>query len=179
MALLGPLGILFWVGLALFAAGHMLFWPVLAKYGGLERTKTLFVVFDNDSPMNAPDAKPDRWRFRIGVYLIGFGLVTFYSGLSTGEAQELRVCRNACIRQSLWGGYFAPSLTEKTPAGKPLRACWCIGPVGSVELQQDSLPFPPQLAPPGLARSAASPSTLPSAPPASSALRAQPAPSHS
>ena len=150
MELTGPAGILFWVGLLMFGIGNALAWTMISKYGGLDRTKTLFVVFDDESPMKAPSAKADRWRFRVGVYLIGFGLVTFYTGMSTGELRELQVCRRECQKAGYWGGAFAPSQQASsassvpTPAlgpygPSPNRACWCASPQGSVELPPESL----------------------------------------
>ena len=135
MPLTGPFGILFWVAVVQLAIGNWLVFTMLSKHGGLDRTKTLFVVFDPDSPMKADAAKSDRWRFRIGVYMVGFGLMTFYTALSTGDQRELQICQTACRREGYGGGQFAPS-QKQAPGAQPQRACWCIGPAGSIELEQ-------------------------------------------
>jgi hypothetical protein len=140
MPLLGPLGILFWAGLAIFGAGHALFWPVLAKYGGIERTKMLSVIFDEDSPMRRPENRPDRMRFRVSVFLIGIGLMTFYTSLSVGEGRELRVCQRKCLAEGHFGGYFAPSEHAKA-MGRVERGCYCkTNEGGTVELLQPKIP---------------------------------------
>lgn len=140
MSLLGPLGILFWLGLAIFGAGHALFWPVLAKHGGLERTKMLSVIFDEDSPMRRPEHRSDRIRFRVAVFLIGIGLMTFYTSLSVGEGRELRVCQQKCLAEGHFGGYFAPSELAKAK-GRRERGCYCkTAEGGTVELRQPTIP---------------------------------------
>jgi len=133
MPLLGPFGLLFFVGLALFFAGNAVVWSLLGRYGGLDRSRTLFVVFDPDSPMKAPSARTDRRRFRFGVYTVGFGLLTFYTALSVGDARELRVCVDQCHRAGYAGGRFGPSTKPGSPTPAP-RACFCVTPAGSVEL---------------------------------------------
>lgn len=141
MPLLGPLGILFFFGLALVGLGNWLFFTALARHDGLRRERVLFVVFDPDSPMKRPEAKADRIRLRVGAYLIGFGLVTFYTAMSTGDQRELMVCSDRCHRAGYLGGRFGLSETMG-PSGRPLRACFCVGPAGSVELKQEPLPLP-------------------------------------
>ena len=140
MQLLGPLGILFWVGLAIFAVGHGLFWPVLAKHGGLAREKMLSVIFDEDSPMRKPEARADRLRFRIAVFLIGIGLMTFYTSLSVGPDRELRVCQQRCLTAGHFGGFFAPSELAKQ-RGRDERGCFCkTQDGGTTELAQPEIP---------------------------------------
>jgi hypothetical protein len=153
MPLLGPLGILFWAGLAIFGAGHALFWPVLAKHGGLERTKMLSIIFDEDSPMRRPEHRADRVRFRVSVFLIGIGLMTFYTSLSVGEGRELRVCQQKCLAEGHFGGYFAPSENAKAK-GKVQRGCYCkTNEGGAVELLQPTIPGLTDPTPPSSARS--------------------------
>lgn len=144
MALLGPLGILFWAGLAIFAVGHALFWPVLSKHGGLTRETMLDVIFDEDSPMRRPEAKADRWRFRIAVFLIGIGLMTFYTSLSVGENRELKVCQKACLNAGHYAGYFAPSEIARAE-GRVERGCFCKTMAGgTAEIPPTKLPdIPP------------------------------------
>lgn len=141
MPLLGPLGILFFAGLALIGVGNWLFFRTLARHDGLRRDRMLFVIFDPESPMKRPEARRDRLKFGLGAYLIGFGLVTFYTALSTGDERELYVCVDRCHRAGYVGGRFGPS-EAKAPSGRPLRACYCVGPAGSVELRQEPLPLP-------------------------------------
>jgi hypothetical protein len=142
MPLLGPLGIFFFAGLALVAAGNWLAFRALARHDGLRRERVLFVVLDPESPLKRPEARRDRFRFRLGVYLVGFGLVTFYTALSTGDERERQVCSDRCHRAGYLGGRFGPSATEFDGAGRPRRACFCVGPAGSVELKQTPLPLP-------------------------------------
>jgi hypothetical protein len=146
MPLLGPLGILFFVGLALCGVGNLLAFRAIARHDGLRRERMLFVIFDPESPMQRPEARADRRKFRLGVFLIGFGLVTFYTALSTGDERELRVCVDRCHRAGYVGGRFGES-GEPSPSGRRLRACYCVGPAGSVELKQDRLPLSPSASP--------------------------------
>lgn len=143
LELLGPFGILFFAGLALWALGFLIVWRMLAKHGGLDRQKTLHVVFDDDSPMKAPEAKGDRMTFRIGVFMGAIGLMTLFTGISVGDARELRVCVQKCQLAGYVGGKFAPSAIDKDPSGKPRRGCFCTTPTGSIELQRDQLPSVP------------------------------------
>src|SRR4051812_5722717 len=99
MPLTGPLGILFWVAVVQLAIGNWMVFTRLARHGGLERTKTLSVVFDEDSPLKT---SPGDYRiFTLGVFMIGFGLVTFYTALSTGDQRELYLCQTACRKEGL------------------------------------------------------------------------------
>jgi hypothetical protein len=142
MPLLGPLGILFFAGLAFVALGNYFAFTALARHDGLRRDRLLFVVLDPESPMKQPAARRDRQKFRVGVYLIGFGLVTFYTALSTGDERERAVCSDRCHRAGYLGGRFGPSATNVGPSGGPARACYCVTPTGSVELKQAPLPLP-------------------------------------
>jgi hypothetical protein len=146
MPLLGPLGILFFAGLALCGVGNLLAFRAIARHDGLRRERMLFVIFDPESPMQRPEARADRRKFRLGVFLIGIGLVTFYTALSTGDERELRVCVDRCHRAGYVGGRFGEA-GERAPSGRPLRACYCVGPAGSVELKQDRLPLSPSASP--------------------------------
>ena len=140
MSLLGPLGILFWVGLAIFAVGHALFWPVLAKHGGLARETMLSVIFDEGSSMRRPEHRGDRVRFRVAVFLIGIGLMTFYTSLSVGDDRELRVCRQRCLSDGYFAGHFAASDRAKS-LGRTERGCFCKTAAGAVvELEQRAVP---------------------------------------
>ncbi len=150
MPMLGPLGILFFAGLALVGAGNWLAFRALARHDGLRRERMLFVVFDPESPMKQPGARADRRRFRVGVYLIAIGIVTFYTALTTGDDRELRVCVDRCHRAGYIGGRFGES-EARAPSGRPLRGCFCVGPAGSVELKQAPLPLPPGAAPSNVA----------------------------
>lgn len=144
MELLGVGGILFWAGLVMFAAGQACVWTRVAKYGGLDKMKTLSVVFDEESPMKRPENRGDRMIFRAGVFLVAFGLMTTFSGVTAGDQRALVVCANACRREGFQGGRFAPSGSEKDPSGRPLRACWCVGAAGSSELPQGKM-LPPSM----------------------------------
>lgn len=155
MDLWGPLGLLFLIGIAQYGAGFALAWVMLGRHGGLDRSKTLFVAFDEESPMKRPEHAGDRRVFRVGIFLMAFGCFTIFSGLSGGDRRELAVCAKACVREGFKAGAFAPSQSEKDAAGKPIRACWCLGPAGSVELPQSQVllvPGLPQPAPSGSAR---------------------------
>ncbi len=140
MALLGPFGILFFVGLAMFFGGAVVVFSMLGRYGGLERTKTLDVVFAEESAMRRPEARADRVKFRAGVFVAGFGLMTLFTALTVGEASELRVCNRRCLQKGLGRGVFAPSAVDKDAHGRPLRGCWCVSPRGSSELRPEPLP---------------------------------------
>lgn len=140
MELLGPFGILFWVGLAVWVAASAALFVVLGKHGGLDRSRTLSVVFDDDSPMKAPGARRDRWVFRVSLFVGGFGLMTLFTGLSVGDARDLRVCTQRCQQKGYFVGRFAPSEVDKTPSGKPVRGCFCVGPAGSQELRAEPPP---------------------------------------
>lgn len=142
MELLGPFGVLFWVGLAVWGAAGAALFVILGKYGGLDRSKTLSVVFDEDSPMKAPGARRDRLIFRASLFIGGFGLMTLFTGLSVGDARDLRVCTQRCQQKGFAVGRFAPSEVDKTPSGKPVRGCFCVGPAGSQELRPE---LPPAL----------------------------------
>jgi len=140
MDLLGFGGGLFFGGIALFWAGLGLVWTRLARYDGLDKTKTLHVVFDADSPMKRPENRRDRMLFRAGVFVAGFGAMTIFTGITTGDQRELGVCVQACRREGFYGGHFAPSGIEKRPGTDlPLRGCWCVGAAGSAELPQARL----------------------------------------
>jgi hypothetical protein len=140
MPLLGPLGILFWVGLAIFAVGHLLFWPVLAKHGGLTRETMLDVIFDEASPMRRPEHRADRLRFRASIFVIGIGLLTFYTALSVGTDRELKVCQQRCLAEGHFAGYFAPSELARAQ-GREARGCYCkTATGGTIEIAQPSLP---------------------------------------
>ncbi len=140
MELLGPFGVLFWVGLVVWLGAGAALFVVIGKYGGLDRTKTLSVVFDEDSPMKAPGARRDRWIFRVSVFVGGFGLMTLFTGLSVGDARDLRVCTQRCQQAGYLRGKFAPSEVDKLPSGKPMRGCFCVGPDGTRELPHQELP---------------------------------------
>ena len=75
MTLLGPFGLLFAAGAAMYAAGFWLVYKMLGRHGGLDRSRTLSVVFGEDSPMKRPEARGDRMRFRAGVFLMAFGVI--------------------------------------------------------------------------------------------------------
>ena len=137
MPLLGFFGILFWAGIAMWIAGFIVVYRLLAKHGGLDRGRTLDVVFGEDSPMKRPEAGHDRMFFRIGVFVMGFGLMTLFSGISVGEERELRVCVMACRHRGFMTGRFAPSEVDRDASGKPLRGCFCVSPTGSAELRRD------------------------------------------
>lgn len=140
MDLLGFGGGLFLLGIAMFWAGLGLVWWQLGRHGGLDKTRTLHVMFDDSSPMRRPENRRDRTLFRAGVFLAGLGMVTIYTGVSTGDQRELAVCNQACRRDGYWGGRFAPSATERQGnSNRPQRACWCVGPAGSVEIPQANL----------------------------------------
>jgi hypothetical protein len=145
MPLLGAFGWFFFAGLAMFALGHLLFWTTLARHDGLDRSRTMHVVFDDDSPMKRPENRRDRLLFRAGVFLIAMGLMTFFTALSVGDERELRLCTQKCHERGQ-NGRFAPSGTVRDAAGQPVRACWCVSATGSTELPQETLP---PLAPPG------------------------------
>jgi hypothetical protein len=141
MDLLGVGGVLFWLGIVMFLGGVRLAWKMLERHGGLDRSRTLQVAFDDDSPMKKPGAGRDRPLFLGGVFLAGFGLINLFTGVTTGTEREQAVCGRSCRQKGYWGGRFAPSATEKVPeTGQPQRACWCVGPAGSVELPQQSAP---------------------------------------
>lgn len=141
MDLLGVGGILFWLGLLMFFGGFRLVWTRLERHGGLDRTQTLHVVFDEDSPMKRPEHARDRNIFRAGIFLAGFGLMNVFTAVTVGEQHELAVCGQNCRRQGHWGGRFAPSTRDRIPGtDTPQRACWCVGPAGSVELPPMGLP---------------------------------------
>ena len=133
-------GALFWAGFALIAIGGALVGTVLSRHGGLDRTRTLSVVFSDTSPMRTVPG--DRLRFRVGVFLIGFGMINLFSALSVGEGRELRVCGDLCRLSGHGAGHFAPSDSEKDGVGQPLRACWCATPTGSIELRPPGHPKP-------------------------------------
>ncbi len=144
MDLLGVGGILFWLGIAMSAVGVRLAWAMVARHGGLDRTQTLHVIFDDESPMKRPEHRGDRVRFRAGVILAALGLVNLFTGVTTGAEREQAVCGRTCRRQGHWGGRFAPSAKERIPGTDlPQRACWCVGPAGSIELPPLGLPPSP------------------------------------
>lgn len=140
LELLGPFGILFFVGLAMFFGGAGTMFVILGRYGGLDRSRTLSVVFDDDSTMKKPGARGDRIKFRIGVFVAAFGMMTLFTGLSVGDARELRVCDRRCMLKGLGRGAFAPSGVDKDAKGKPLRGCFCVSAAGSTELRPEALP---------------------------------------
>lgn len=133
-------GALFWAGFALIAIGGTLVGMILSRHGGLERARTLSVVFSDDSPMRAVPG--DRTKFRVGVFVIGFGMINVFSALSVGEGREQRVCGDLCRLSGHGSGRFAPSEIDKDAAGAPLRACWCATPTGSIELRPARPPTP-------------------------------------
>lgn len=146
MELLGIGGILFWTGLLMCTGGFSLVWMTLARHHGLERSRTLQVIFDEDSPMKRPEHRRDRMLFRVGVFVAGFGVMNVFTALSLGEDRERAVCNRTCQRQGYLGGRFAPSTSEKDPkTHRPQRACWCVGPAGSLELPPAGLPFVPPI----------------------------------
>lgn len=139
MDLLGPFGGLFWLGLLMIGGGFTLAYRTVARHGGLDRTKTLHVIFDDDSPMKRPEAGSDHRRFLAGVFIAAFGLVNLFTGVTTGDMRERAVCAQACRREGFPAGGFGPSAVERRPDGVPERACWCVGPAGSRELPQTQL----------------------------------------
>lgn len=142
MELLGIGGILFWLGLLMFFAGSWLIWGRLARHGGLDRTQTLHIIFDEDSPMKHPANRLDRWIFRLGVFIACMGLMNLITAVTVGEEHEQGVCGQACRREGFWRGRFAPSSHDRIPeTGAPQRACWCVGPTGSVEMAPRTLPL--------------------------------------
>ncbi|MCC6647824.1 MAG: hypothetical protein IT374_19935 [Polyangiaceae bacterium] len=144
MELLGPFGLLFWVGLAVWVLAGAAIFVLLGRYGGLDRSRTLSVVFDDDSPMKAPGARRDRVMFRVAVFAGGFGLMTLFTGLSVGDARDLRVCTQRCQLRGYPKGKFAPSAVDKGPDGKPARGCFCVGPMGTEELRPEPPPSAPR-----------------------------------
>jgi hypothetical protein len=140
MPLLGAFGWFFFVGAAMFVLGHLLFWTTLARHDGLDRSRTLHIVFDDDSPMKRPENWRDRLIFRASVFLIAMGMMTFFTALSVGDERERRLCTQKCHERGQNGGRFAPSATVKDASGQPVRACWCVSPAGSTELPQETLP---------------------------------------
>jgi hypothetical protein len=141
MELLGIGGILFWLGLLMFSGGFALVWVALARHDGLDRSRTLHVIFDEDSPMRRPEHRRDRAIFRVGIFVAGFGAVNVFTAVSMGDARERAVCNRTCQREGYLGGRFAPSTSEKVQGtNQPQRACWCVGPAGSVELPAARLP---------------------------------------
>lgn len=141
MALLGAFGIVFWSGLALVGVGNLLALRALDRHGGLTRKKLLWVVFDEASPMKQPAAAGDRTKFRVGVFLIGFGLVNLYTSISVGPEREARICDNRCRLAGHLKGEFGekPAASAGEP---PIRTCFCVTPTGSVELEQPDLALP-------------------------------------
>lgn len=143
MELLGVGGILFWLGLLMFFGGFRLVWVSLKRHGGLEREQTLHVAFDDDSPMRRPEHRRDRLLFRGGVFVAAFGVVNVFTAVTVGDPRERMVCGRLCQERGYWGGRFAPSTTEKIQGTDlPQRACWCVGPAGSVELPSRGAPLP-------------------------------------
>lgn len=140
MELLGLGGLLFWAGVLMFWAGLGLVWTRVKRHGGLDRTRTLHVVFDDDSPMKRPEHRRDRWLFRLGAFLAVFGMMTIYTSTSVGDERDRRVCVETCRRLGHATGRFAPSGLQRRPDGTPERGCYCVGPAGSVELPQPPRP---------------------------------------
>lgn len=149
MDLLGIGGGLFWGGIAMVGGGIALAWSRLKRHGGLERTRTLHVIFDDDSPMKQPPHQGDGRLFLAGVFGAGFGLVTVFTGVTTDDIRELGVCVQACRREGYPAGQFAPSAVASAPGGGAERACWCVSPAGSHELSQQGLRPPSTPALPG------------------------------
>ncbi len=139
MPLLGAFGWFFFVGFGMFVLGHLLFWSAIARHNGLDRSRTLHVIFDEDSPMKRPEHRRDRLVFRAGVFLIAMGMMTLFTALSVGDERELRLCSQKCHERGE-NGRFAPSAVVKDGAGHPVRACWCVSATGSTELPQESIP---------------------------------------
>ena len=149
MDLLGIGGGLFWAGALMVGGGLALAWSRLGRHGGLERSRTLHVIFDDDSPLKQPGNRADYRAFLGGVFGAGFGAVTLFSGVTSGDMRERGVCVQACRREGFESGVFAPSAVERTPQGGAQRACWCVGPAGSQELPQQRLQPPSMPALPG------------------------------
>jgi hypothetical protein len=145
MPLLGPFGILFFGGIALCVIGGGLAYRMMKRHGGFDRA-ALAAVFADDSPMRRNPA--DRRAFRLGVFLFFFGVMTVFSGVSVGDARELRVCVDECHRQGYSTGKFGPSERDRNKAsGETVRGCWCVGPAGSVEVAHPATRmFPPPAA---------------------------------
>jgi hypothetical protein len=142
MTLLGPLGILSLSGVLLVVGGNVLVWRSLIRHGGGERSNVLFAAFHPDSPMKKPENSGDRFRFRLGIFLVAMGMIHVYTGFTVGSGREERVCVQHCRREGFNGGHFAPSAHEiDKVTGKAQRACWCTNAIGSVEISQPSL-FP-------------------------------------
>ena len=149
MDLLGIGGGFFWAGLAMCGGGFALAWSRLARHGGLDRSRTLHVIFDDSSPLKRPESRSDHRLFLVGVFGAALGTVTVFTGITTGDARELGVCAQACRQAGFAVGRFGPSTVERTPQGNPQRACWCVGPAGSQELPQQRLTPPSGPALPG------------------------------
>jgi hypothetical protein len=134
-------GGLFWAGFAMIVVGGWLVGSVLSRHGGLERTKTLEVIFSDESSMRTTPG--DRMKFRIGAFVVCFGMMTVFSALSVGDERERRVCNDLCHYAGHASGHFAPSTVEVDAVSKlPLRACWCTTPTGSIELRPQRPPTP-------------------------------------
>lgn len=118
---------LFFVGLALFAAGFLVIFAVLAAHGGLAKAQTFTVI----------GALPPRSkRVLLGALVVcGLGGLSTCSAVAMGDAKVRQACVDDCKRAGHADGRIGPASSPASGQQRPTPACWCTRGAASVELR--------------------------------------------